>query len=183
MPRGRDPDALPPRNLFEWVMSHTFQAVSSLGQGNTLYAIKAGILTGQRLFSRKGRENTDELGICSLSLPPCVSQTIRQICIWQVLLSSLSGRTILISHDLQKVDSLGACESLLNSLTPRKSVMPCPSRFMGQLTLARFRGETTFGLVSRLISTFFGVIVGMVMWSVSFSPCRDLFFSLQVGLN
>jgi hypothetical protein len=49
MPRRRDPDALPPHNLFEWVMSHTFRAISALGTGNTLYAIKAGILTGWSL--------------------------------------------------------------------------------------------------------------------------------------
>ncbi|EGN97169.1 hypothetical protein SERLA73DRAFT_183808 [Serpula lacrymans var. lacrymans S7.3] len=39
--------------------------------------------------------------------------------------------------------------------------------FMGQLTLARFRGDTTFGLVARIGSTFCGGIVGMVMWYVS----------------
>ncbi len=37
---------------------------------------------------------------------------------------------------------------------------------MGQLTLARFRGDTTFGLVARILSTFFGGIVGMTMWYV-----------------
>lgn len=38
---------------------------------------------------------------------------------------------------------------------------------MGQLTIARFRGDTAFGLVSRLLSTFYGVIVGLVMWWVT----------------
>lgn len=35
---------------------------------------------------------------------------------------------------------------------------------MGQLTLARFRGDTTFALVARVLSTFLGGVVGMVMW-------------------
>lgn len=37
---------------------------------------------------------------------------------------------------------------------------------MGQLTIARFRGDTTFGLVARIMSTFFGSILGMLMWYV-----------------
>jgi hypothetical protein len=39
--------------------------------------------------------------------------------------------------------------------------------FMGQLTLARFRGDTTFGLVARLISTFTGGLIGTAMWYIS----------------
>ncbi|CDO69808.1 hypothetical protein BN946_scf184803.g6 [Trametes cinnabarina] len=39
--------------------------------------------------------------------------------------------------------------------------------FMGQLTLARFRGDTTFGLVARIISTFMGGLVGTAMWYIS----------------
>lgn len=38
---------------------------------------------------------------------------------------------------------------------------------MGQLTLARFRGDTTFGLFTRIVSTFVGGIIGMMMWCVS----------------
>jgi hypothetical protein len=38
---------------------------------------------------------------------------------------------------------------------------------MGQLTLARFRGDTTFGLVARLISTFTGGLIGTAMWYVA----------------
>jgi hypothetical protein len=38
---------------------------------------------------------------------------------------------------------------------------------MGQLTLARFRGDTTFGLVARIISTFTGGLIGTVMWYVA----------------
>jgi hypothetical protein len=39
--------------------------------------------------------------------------------------------------------------------------------FMGQLTLARFRGDTTFGLTARITSTFLGGIVGCAMWYIS----------------
>jgi hypothetical protein len=38
---------------------------------------------------------------------------------------------------------------------------------MGQLTLARWRGETAFGLIARVLSTFFGGIVGMLVWYIS----------------
>lgn len=38
---------------------------------------------------------------------------------------------------------------------------------MGQLTLARFRGDTTFGLVARIISTFAGGLTGAAIWHVS----------------
>ena len=37
---------------------------------------------------------------------------------------------------------------------------------MGQLTISRFRGDTAFGFVSRIISTFLGGLVGLVMWFV-----------------
>ncbi|KAF4607640.1 hypothetical protein EYR38_001713 [Pleurotus pulmonarius] len=39
--------------------------------------------------------------------------------------------------------------------------------FMGQLTLARFRGDTTFGLTARILATFFGCIAGLIMWYIS----------------
>lgn len=38
---------------------------------------------------------------------------------------------------------------------------------MGQLTLARFRGDTTFGLVARIISTFAGGLTGTAIWHIS----------------
>jgi hypothetical protein len=38
---------------------------------------------------------------------------------------------------------------------------------MGQLTLARFRGDTTFGLVARIISTFAGGLTGAAIWHIS----------------
>ena len=36
--------------------------------------------------------------------------------------------------------------------------------FMGQLGLSRFRGDTTSVFVARIISTFFGGLIGMVVW-------------------
>ncbi|KAF9237247.1 hypothetical protein BU15DRAFT_88826 [Melanogaster broomeanus] len=39
--------------------------------------------------------------------------------------------------------------------------------FMGQLTLSRFRGDTAFGLIARICSTFIGGIVGTLMWYIS----------------
>jgi hypothetical protein len=38
---------------------------------------------------------------------------------------------------------------------------------MGQLTISRFRGDTAFGFVARIISTFFGGLVGLIMWFVN----------------
>lgn len=47
---------------------------------------------------------------------------------------------------------------------------------MGQLTIARFRGDTTFGLVTRVFSTFAGGVVGMIIWCVMFlSGCHHSF--------
>jgi len=43
--RMRDPDALPPTNAFEWIMNALYRGCSELVQGNSLYAIKAGVLT------------------------------------------------------------------------------------------------------------------------------------------
>jgi hypothetical protein len=47
MARRRDPDALPPRNRFEWVMGLVYRGFAELGKGNTLYALKAATLTGE----------------------------------------------------------------------------------------------------------------------------------------
>ncbi len=41
---------------------------------------------------------------------------------------------------------------------------------MGQLTLARFRGDTAFALVARLISTLGGGILGLLIWQIVFTP-------------
>lgn len=35
---------------------------------------------------------------------------------------------------------------------------------MGQLSLARFRGDTTFALTARVLSTFAGGVLGIVIW-------------------
>lgn len=42
----RDPDALPPQNVAEWIMYWVYMGVTSLSKGNCLYALKAGLLTG-----------------------------------------------------------------------------------------------------------------------------------------
>ncbi|KAI1785560.1 hypothetical protein LXA43DRAFT_1037284 [Ganoderma leucocontextum] len=39
--------------------------------------------------------------------------------------------------------------------------------FMGQLTLARFRGDTIFALVSRVLSTTLGGALGLALWYIS----------------
>ncbi|KAI6026427.1 hypothetical protein BKA83DRAFT_4243292 [Pisolithus microcarpus] len=39
--------------------------------------------------------------------------------------------------------------------------------FMAQTTLARFRGDTVFGLVTRIFSTFVGGLLGTVIWYIS----------------
>jgi hypothetical protein len=44
-PMWRDPDALPPSNWFERIMSMLYHGTRALGGGNFLYAVKAGILT------------------------------------------------------------------------------------------------------------------------------------------
>ena len=46
MTQRRDPDALPPSNLFESLMYWLHQAFAALGSGNFVFAIKAGLLTG-----------------------------------------------------------------------------------------------------------------------------------------
>ena len=41
----RDPDALPPTNAFEWIMNALYRGCLELVHGNSLYAVKAGVLT------------------------------------------------------------------------------------------------------------------------------------------
>ncbi|KAI0060820.1 hypothetical protein BV25DRAFT_1871013 [Artomyces pyxidatus] len=105
----RDPDALPPSNPFEAVMSFLYQAVQASSRGNILFAVKAAILS------------------------------------------------VLLSLPYFFKTSAGFAYSNRFSW----------AIFMGQLTIARFRGDTTFGLFSRVISTFLGGIVGTVMWYIS----------------
>ncbi|KAF9261178.1 hypothetical protein L218DRAFT_981064 [Marasmius fiardii PR-910] len=107
--RRRDPDALPPRTPFEWVVSRLYRFIVSLGGGNALYAVKAGILT---------------IIMCLPSFVKSSAQfAYNNRFIWAII--------------------------------------------MAQLTLARFRGDTTFGQVARIMSTFLGGIVGMLFWYIS----------------
>lgn len=107
--RRRDPDALPPRNHFEWAMSMLHRGFGQLGRGNTLFALKAATLT---------------LIMCIPSfLKSSATFAYENRFIWAI--------------------------------------------FMGQVTLARFRGDTVFGLSSRVLSTFLGGLLGMVVWYIS----------------
>ncbi|KAH8827139.1 hypothetical protein DL96DRAFT_1669804 [Flagelloscypha sp. PMI_526] len=59
----------------------------------------------------------------------------------------------------------------LPSLIKSSAVFAYNNRFfwgivMAQLTLARFRGDTVFGVIARIVSTLLGGIVGMAMWYV-----------------
>jgi len=61
---------------------------------------------------------------------------------------------------------------------------------MGQMTLARFRGDTAFELVVRILSTFFGGVVGICMWyakpevlfQLSSRYCRKLSQGTEIGI-
>lgn len=53
-------------------------------------------------------------------------------------------------------------------------------RVMGQTTLSRFQGDTVFGLLTRIASTFAGGVIGLVMWCVvTFSDSLLASFSLN----
>ena len=47
----RDPDALPPRNTLEKSMNCIYHIVKEMGGGNSLFALKAGILTSETFCS------------------------------------------------------------------------------------------------------------------------------------
>ncbi|KAF9000148.1 hypothetical protein BDQ17DRAFT_1360173, partial [Cyathus striatus] len=98
------PDALPPWNTFEWVMTLFYHPTSSFTHGNTLFVVKAGVFT------------------VLLALP------------------------FLVTH---------SAEFAYKNST------------MGQLTIARFRGDMAFGLTVKIVSMFMGGVVGMVMWYTS----------------
>lgn len=51
---------------------------------------------------------------------------------------------------------------------------------MAQLTSARFRGDTTFGFLTRILSTFLGGLVGLCIWWASF---LFEFLSLELQLS
>ena len=44
LPKSRDPDA-PPRNVFESFFEFLYNLIASIGTGNVVFAIKAGLLT------------------------------------------------------------------------------------------------------------------------------------------
>jgi hypothetical protein len=46
LPEKRDPDALPPRNALELIMNTVYHALNSVTAGNSLFAIKAGLISG-----------------------------------------------------------------------------------------------------------------------------------------
>ena len=48
MAKRRDPDALPPSNAFELVMYWLHNLLGALASGNCVFAIKAGLLTGEK---------------------------------------------------------------------------------------------------------------------------------------
>lgn len=54
---------------------------------------------------------------------------------------------------------------------------------MGQLTLARFRGDTVFALVARVISTIGGSVLGLVLWYISAGSGRGNAFGLAVVIG
>ncbi|KAI5115077.1 hypothetical protein M0805_006708, partial [Coniferiporia weirii] len=67
---------------------------------------------------------------------------------------------------------------ILSVLVSLPNFIPSSARFayvnrsiwalvIGQLTLSRFRGDTTFGWFSRVLATFLGGLVGTVMWYIS----------------
>jgi len=45
LPKRRDPDAIPPRNVFESFFQFLYNPIASIGTGNVVFAIKAGLLT------------------------------------------------------------------------------------------------------------------------------------------
>ncbi|KAF5319812.1 hypothetical protein D9611_012858 [Ephemerocybe angulata] len=111
LPKRRDPDALPPRNVFEVLMNAAYRAGESMTHGNSLFAIKAGLVAAALClpFLIKGSAG--------------FAYTTENRYVWAII--------------------------------------------MGQLTMARFRGDTTFGLAARIFATLFGGVIGMVMWYIS----------------
>ena len=46
---------------------------------------------------------------------------------------------------------------------------------MGQVTLSRFRGDTTYSLMARLTATFGGGVTGAVLWYLAFLRLLPVF--------
>ncbi|KAH8091403.1 hypothetical protein BXZ70DRAFT_909843 [Cristinia sonorae] len=121
----RDPDALPPDNVFQLAMNIVYRASHELFNGNSLFALKAAILT-------------IVLSIPSL-LKSSAAFAFGERFVWAV--------------------------------------------FMAQLTLARWRGDTTFGLVSRILATIGGCVVGLVLWYISTGLGKGNAFGLAATIG
>ncbi|KAE9392227.1 hypothetical protein BT96DRAFT_924850 [Gymnopus androsaceus JB14] len=102
-PKRRDPDALPPSNVWESMGSWFYKSASGVLGGNALYSIKAGVLT------------------TLMSLPFFLKGSAQ------------------FAYDNRFLWGI----------------------IMAQLTSARFRGDTTFGFVTRIFATFLGGVVGL----------------------
>lgn len=160
MPRRRDPDALPPDNAVERALNIVYHGIFSLGGGNMLFAMKAGLLTGRLC-----------LNVPVEKYSPCVTVIL---CIPSFLKSTASFAysmtpsphwpsqllTIFLWFRRQSF-RLGNVSLWYYAFSTQTNLS---GRFMGQLTIARFRGDTAFGLVARITSTFLGGLVGLVMW-------------------
>ncbi|GLB35374.1 putative ER transporter, 6TM, N-terminal [Lyophyllum shimeji] len=109
LPQRRDPDALPPRNIFEQVMGTIYHSLTGLEGGNVLFAMKAGVLT------------------VLLALP--------------IFLKS----SVYFAYNNKFVWGI----------------------IMGQVTIARFQGDTGFALLVRIFSTFFGSVTALIIWYIS----------------
>ncbi|KAJ3758691.1 hypothetical protein EV360DRAFT_43339 [Lentinula raphanica] len=107
-PKRRDPDALPPGNIWELMGRWVYKRVVGLTGGNALYAVKAGVLTTLM----------------------CIPFFIRG--------------SAQFAYDNRFLWGI----------------------VMAQLTSARFRGDTTFGFLTRILSTFLGGGVGLCMWYI-----------------
>lgn len=55
MAKRRDPDALPPSNAFELLMYWVHDLLGALAAGNSIFALKAGLLTGEKREARRTR--------------------------------------------------------------------------------------------------------------------------------
>lgn len=109
LPRRRDPDALPPRNIFEQAISAVYYSLTGLEGENVLFAVKAGVLT------------------VLLALP------------------SFLKSSAYFAYNNEFVWGI----------------------IMGQVTIARFQGDTGFALLVRILSTFLGGVTAMAIWYIS----------------
>ncbi|KDN53019.1 hypothetical protein K437DRAFT_219732 [Tilletiaria anomala UBC 951] len=106
--KPRDPDALAPSTAAQAVYRSLFDFLSTLFQGNMLFALKAAVMTG------------------IIALPTYLKS---------------SAEFCYVNRAIWSI-------------------------FMAQLTLSRFKGDTVFGLVSRIIATVLGCICGVLIWYI-----------------